>query len=233
MKSNRIIQIGLLLLTTIFINTRLHAQSESSLGAFLAFPVGDFKSTDLENGGFAEQGWGIVFDSKTPINTRWALNSHSTYQWNNMNTEKIGEALTNEIGFDTEISESRYSPLVTTLGLIYSLPIGEKVKISPSGNAGVMFNNTKAFTIKIYDVSNNLLANEVVNFDNRVAFAYNFGVDLRFELIENLLALSLYGDYTGAKQKTEISIPSISSFDSFQKLQYMNFGVKLAVTRQN
>ncbi len=101
-----------------------------------------------------------------------------------------------------------------------------------NGTAGIMFNNTKAFTVKVYDANNTLIVNELFNFDNKVAFAYSFGADLKFVLIPDLVSLSLYTDYTSANQSTDISSQNIQENNSFQKLQYFNIGAKLVVVKK-
>ena len=209
---------------------------ENSFGVFIASPVGKFKSTDLDGGGFAENGWGLVFDSYSqptflPKNIK--LYSHSTYQWNKMDTRTISEKFTQALGNRTEVSESRYSPLLTTFGPHIDFGNGEKFKLGISATGGVMFNNTKAFAIRVFDVNDNLIFNELINFDNKVAFAYTFGANLRFQLIPELLALMVYFDYTSANQKTDINSQNISVSDSFQKLQYFNTGFKFVIKKQS
>jgi hypothetical protein len=204
---------------------------ESSFGAFIASPVGDFKSTSLEDGGFAKQGWGIVFDSRSKLTKSFSLYFHSTYQWNEMDTDVLEAKFTEYLGYRTTVSDSKYSPLLTTIGPAYDYKVSEKFRIGLNGTIGIMFNNTKAFTIKVYDENNNLLANELVNFDGNVAFAYTFGTEFVYDLIPQKLGISLYADYTSATQKSEISSPNLDAYDSFQKLQYFDMGIKLVMVR--
>jgi len=211
------------------------SQEENSFGAFIASPVGKFKSTNLDGGGFAKPGWGIVFDSKNNIKglpEGLSLYFHSTYQWNEMDTETLAQKFTEGLGNRTEISNSKYSPLLTTVGPSYEFSLGEKVKFGVNATAGIIFNNTKAFTIKVYDNNNVLIVNELVNFDDKVAFAYSFGAELKFVLVPELIGLSLYSDYTSANQTTDITSQNIQENDSFQKLQYFNTGIKLVFTKK-
>lgn len=205
------------------------AQSESSFGAFMSTPVGATASTNIENGGFAKTGWGIVFDSKNKFKglpKGLSLFLHSTYQWNKMDTEAIQEKFTEELQYRTEVSNSKYSPLLITAGPSYEIPLSEKFTFGVNATAGVLMNNTKAFTIKVYDQNNALLFNELINFEDKVAFAYTFGSELKYDLVPDVFGLSLYIDYTGASQKVEVTSPSISS-SSFEKLQFFNSGLKL------
>jgi hypothetical protein len=212
-----------------------YSQEENSFGVFLASPVSKFKSTDLDGGGFAKRGWGIVFDTKNTIKglpEGLSVYFHSTYQWNEMDTESLARKFTEGLGNKTEISDSKYSPLLTTVGPAYEFSLGEKVKFGVNATAGIMFNNTKAFTIKVYDSNNTLIVNELVNFDDKIAFAYSFGAELKFELVPELIGLSLYSDYTSANQSTDITSQNIQVNDSFQKLQYFNTGIKLVFTKK-
>lgn len=211
------------------------AQEESSFGAFIASPTGDFKSTSLTNGGFAKSGWGLVFDSKNKIGflpQGWSYYFHSTYQWNEMDTQAVGQKFTEVLGYRTTVSDSKYSPLLTTIGPVYDFSLGEKVKLGVKGGIGVIFSNTKAFTVTIYDANNNVLANELVNFDNNVAFAYNLGIDLNFQIVKDVVGITLFSDYTSANQSTELTFTKGDPQDSFQKLQYLNTGFKLVLMKK-
>ena len=211
------------------------AQEETSFGIFLASPVGDFKSTTLGDGGFAKSGGGIVFDSKYPVKqlpAGWSFIFHSTYQWNNMDNIALGQKFTEQSGYRTEVSNSKYSPVLTTIGPGYDFSLGSRIKLGLKAGIGVMFGNTKAFTVKVYDNNNNEIANQLVNFDNQISFAYSLGTELKFVIIENVFALSLYSDYTSSKQATELSFTSAPPVGSFQKLQYFNTGFKLVFMKK-
>ena len=211
------------------------AQEGSSFGAFVAMPVGSFKSTDIKDGGFAKTGWGLVFDSKSrakffPENL--SLYVHTTYQWNEMDNEKLSAAFTEALGYRTVVGESRYAPLLTTLGPSYLIPLSEKLQLVLNGTAGIMFNNTRAFGIRVYDTSGNEIVKEAVNFDNNVAFAYTLGLEFRFPLLKDIMGGALYIDYTGAKQNTTMTFDTVDPVKSFQKLQYLNWGFKFTVPKK-
>ena len=212
-----------------------YSQEESSFGAFISNPVGQFKSTDLENGGFAKTGWGIVFDSKNELkflSEGWFLYFHSTYQWNEMDTELVAEKFTEELGNRTEVSASRYSPILMTVGPAREFALSEKFTLGINTGLGIVFGNTKAFTVKVFDANDNELANELVNFDNRVAFAYTLGAEIKMMLVENLLGIALFADYTSANQKVELSFTTANPVDSFQKMQTINAGLRIVLKKQ-
>lgn len=227
---------GLLCLLFIsFYSFQSFGQSESSFGAFLASPVGKFKSTDIEEGGFAKSGWGIVFDSKRELPflpEGWSMYSHSTYQWNKMDTERISEEFTKILGANTVVSESRYSPILTTLGPAYDYIINDQLTFGINAGIGIMFNNTKAFTVKVFDENDNEIVSELVNFDNHVAFAYMGGAELNYEVYPDLITITLFLNYTGASQKTDLSFTTADPVDSFQQLQYLNTGFRIALKKQ-
>jgi hypothetical protein len=205
------------------------AQETSSLGVFIASPVGDFGSTSIDKGGFAQSGWGIVLDSRNKLKflpERWSLYLHSTYQWNTLNTQAVADKFTAKLGLRTTVSNSKYNPLLTTIGPAYDIPVSEKVSIGLRGSIGVMFNSTKAMTIKVYDAANTIIANELVNFDNNPAFAYTLGGEIRFVLVKDAISLALYADYTSANQTTDVTFTTADPSSSFEKLQYINTGFK-------
>ena len=214
--------------------SQVKAQEGSSFGAFVAVPVGNFKSTDLRNGGFAKTGWGIVFDSKSHFKSmpdNLFLYFHSTYQWNEMDTEALAAAFTKELGKRTTITESRYSPLLTTLGPSYVFDLTDKLKLALNGTVGIMFNNTRSLGIRVYDDNDTELLREAVSFDNNVAFAYTLGVELRFPLFKDLIGGAVYVDYTGAKQKTTLTFDTLDPIKSFEQLQYLNCGFKFTLPK--
>lgn len=217
-----------------FATISAYAQEETSFGAFFASPVGKFKSHDIQDGGFAEPGWGIVLDSKYKFKglpEGLTAYFHSTYQWNKMNSEALENSFTEYLGYKTVVSDSKYSPLVVTVGPSYEFKLSEKIKFGVNGTIGVLFNNTKAFTVKVYDQNNVELFNELINFDDNVAFAFTFGAELKYSLITDVLGISIYSDYTSANQKVDVTSTSINS-DTFQKLQYFNTGLKLVFVKK-
>ena len=230
-----IIRLSLFVLVALMASQGL-TQEKTIIAGFASFPVGDFGSTDLDKGGFAETGWGIALDSRMS-GKKWPqgleVYFHSTYQWNKMNTEAVSQAYTDTIGLRTVVSGSRYSPIIATLGPSYYYAINDKIEIGMYSGVGVLFNNTKAFSIKVYDDMGVNVLNEVVNFDNRPAFAYLFGIDIDFEVLEDILKIGLFADYSSAKQKTELSFSSAEPADTFQKLQYLNAGIKFIFIKRN
>lgn len=233
MKKNLTTSVLTIILSLCFVYS--YAQESSSFGAFMATPVGKFKSTDLDGGGFAKAGWGIVFDSKNNFNflpEPWSVYFHSTYQWNEMDSEAVSARFTEALGHKAIVSDSKYSPFLTTIGPAYDIDLGDRFQIALNGSVGIAFTSTKAFTVKVYDESDVMIINELVNFDNKVAFAYTAGAELKYELVKDLFSVALYFDYTGSNQSTDISFKTADPTESFQKLQYVNTGIKLVLNKK-
>lgn len=205
----------------------------TTFGAFASIPVGKFGSTDLENGGgFVKTGWGIVFDSKIRMDS-WkeffSLNLHSTYQWNQIDNQAVAKAYTEELGYRTEVGESRHSPIVMTLGPKFDFMLSQGLTLGVTGGVGIMFNNTKSFRLQVFDTQNNSIFNDVVQFDNNPGFTYSLGLDLTFEIVENLLDIALYADFNAANQTIAFEFGSIEPVKSVEEMRYLNTGIKLTL----
>lgn len=230
MKSRSTLSLSLFVIMTITTFSCLGQTSDegSSFGAFFAMPVGNFKSTG-EDGGFARPGWGLVFDSRYNakfLPKNMSIYFHSTYQWNKMDNNKIAERFTQALGNRTTATESRYSPLLTTIGPSYGISLGSSTRLIFNTGVGIMFNNTRAFSIVVYDDTNTEILRETINFDNDPAFAFLVGLELKFKLLQDIMGGAFYIDYTSAKQDTKLTFTSLDPINSFEKLQYLNMGFK-------
>jgi len=179
---------------------------------------------------------GVSFLTPTPTpfknQSHWGYRSHSTYSWNNMDTETMAQDFTEDLGLETRISDSRYSPLLTTIGPDFRIDASNKISINLYAWGGIVFTDTRAFTITVFDDMGDEVLKEVVNFDNNVAFGYNFGLDLQFNLIEDFVFLSLYTDYTGMNQKSTVSFDA-ENFEGLTKMRFLNYGFKITVIPPN
>lgn len=224
----------LILAILLFSSVALMAQDKgTTFGGFASIPVGKFGSTDLnDGGGFVKTGWGIVFDSKLR-GSSWkeffSLNLHSTYQWNQIDNEAVAIAYTEELGYRTEVGESRHAPIIITLGPKFDFGLTEGITLGVTGGAGVMFNNTKSFRLEVFDDQDNTIFNEVVKFDNNPAFTYTLGLDLTFKVIDDLLDIAVYADFNAANQALEFEFGSIEPVKSVEEMRYLNTGIKLTL----
>ena len=201
------------------------------LGAFASLPVGAFAATELQKGGFAEPGWGIALSSRvrTPnVYDRFWVYIHGSWQSNQMNTSALADAFTESIGFKTEVSSSKYAPIVACIGPSHQLIRG-KVNLFLNAGIGVLFNNTRAFSVTVYDKNGGIWINEVVSFVNNPAWAYQLGADLSFELIPERLEVSIFGQYTTANQRVDIYLSTNDNAGAFEELRFINTGIKLTL----
>lgn len=205
--------------------------SESQIGVFYSLPTGNFASTDYANdGGYAQPGWGIVFDSwRTPANWgNFGFFTHSTYQWNKLDAEQLAKDYSDALNLKVTATDSRYSPFVTTIGPSYTFSFGNGFQLGIGIAPGIMFNSTKGLTLDLYDNQGAHLETYQVNFDNNVAFAYYGVVQVNYTVVEDLFKVGLFADYTGATQKTELRVAGVTT-DSSQDISFMNFGFKFII----
>lgn len=205
--------------------------SETHMGVFYSMPTGAFASTDYRvDGGYAEPGWGLIFDSwRNPEN--WGnlgFLIHSTYQWNNINTNKLAMDYSDVLGLNVEASESRYAPILATIGPSYTIGVTDNFEVGIGVAAGVLFNNTKDISLDMYNNSGDLLESYHVGFDNNVAFAMYGQAYANYTLVPDLFKIGIFADYAGAKQNTSLKVAGETSKSS-QKISYMNFGVKFII----
>jgi hypothetical protein len=221
----------ILLIHTMFHMGELAAQRHIELGAFVAIPVGNFGSTEFPEGAFAKTGWGIAVSSRIPtpnVYERFSIYLHGSWQNNRINHQAVGQAFTERLGFDTEVSESRYSPVTATIGPSHHLIKG-RVDLFLNAGIGVLFNNTRAFSVKVYDMNGSLWINEVVSFVNNPAWAYLLGFDLSTDIISDRLRISLFADYIAANQEVDIYLSTETNAGAFEELRFLNAGLKLAL----
>ncbi|NVK29224.1 MAG: hypothetical protein HWE14_14320 [Flavobacteriia bacterium] len=208
---------------------------ETQFGAFVAQPVGAFGSTDYANdGGYAETGWGIIVDdmSRPEGWGNFGYLFHSTYQWNTINTEQLAADYTEAIGSEFTATESRYSPLLTTIGPTYDLELASDLTLGFAAGAGILFNNTRDITLDQYDSFGNHVESYHIAFDNNVSFAYYGQINLRYTLLRDQVRIALFADYTGSSQSTEVRLNG-DAIDSKQDITYITYGLKLILIGKN
>lgn len=215
----------------LFHNAELRAQQHIELGAFVAIPLGNFGSTEFPDGAFAETGWGIAVSSRIPtpnVYKRFSIYLHGSWQNNPMNHQAVGRAFTESLGYTTLVSESRYSPVTATVGPSHHLIRG-KIDLFLNGGIGVLFNNTRAFSVKVYDNNGSIWIDEVVSFVNNPAWAYLLGFDLSTEIISDRFRVTLFAEYIGAEQKVDIYLSTDDNAGAFEQLQFVNTGLKVSL----
>ncbi len=106
-----------------------HPTKATTIGAFIASPVGNFGSTDINNGGFAAPGWGVVFDSKTKIKNGLSYVFHSTYSWMDIDQEAMSKEFSDYLGLKAEVDGGQHQPFLSTIGLNYDFYFTKRVRI--------------------------------------------------------------------------------------------------------
>lgn len=195
------------------------------LQGFAAIPLGEFGKTDIENGGFAKQGYGVGFNSKNTIGKGFSFVFLTTYSWVDIDAEAMSKEFTKYLNSRTEISGGQHQPLLTTVGLNYDYYITDRIKFGINGQAGVIYNSFRPFEIKTYDANNNLIYDDIISYESKFAFAYNFGFDVNFFLIPKVMAFQISADYYSGKLDTYLISQSFPPTKSVDKMQFLNLGI--------
>ena len=233
------------IMAILFITTRARAQSDTTslnqikkfenpyntneFGGIYAIPLGDFGSKDASSGGFATRGFGFSFDSKTYLFYGFSFVSHSVYSWVNLDANAMSDQLTKDLGLKTVITGGQHQPFVSTVGVNYNYYFTKKICLGVNAQAGILYNSFKPFELKIYDNSNNVIYNDLLGFDSKLAFAYCGGTDLSFSLIPHVLAFKLWATYTASNVDTYLTSKYTDPIKSITKMQFMNLGIGFVV----
>ncbi len=205
------------------------AKKTTSLGAMYCLPVGDFGSTSLEKGGFANPGWGLYFDSKSTFKSGLTFISHSTYAWVPLNRGAVAKAFTENLGLKTEVANGKHKPFLTTIGIGYDFKAAAFLTIGISAQGGVLYNSFKGFDMTVYDsTGTNVLFTDNFKYDSEFSFAYVFGAKFNFSLIKDLISFQLSVDYSGSKFDSYLRSYQLQPIKTTQHIQIVNIGAGFA-----
>lgn len=210
-------------------NPFTNVRKTTAIGAMASIPVGQFAGTDLEDGGYAQTGWGLYFDSKTILKSGLSFVSHSTYSWVPLNHNALAATFTSELGRRTEISGGKHMPFLTTLGLGYDFSPVRLLRLGITAQGGLMYNSFKGFDINVYDASNTLLFTDNLKFDSQFTVAYVFGPNAGVSLIKDLLDLQVSADYSASKFNSTLRSHNIAPIKTSQQIQLLNVGLGIVV----
>lgn len=210
-------------------NPFLTGKKSTSFGAMASVPVGQFSGTDLKDGGYAQTGWGLYFDSKTTLKSGLSFISHSTYSWVPLNHNALSNTFTTELGRKTEISGGKHMPFLTTLGIGYEINATSFLKFGVSAQGGLLYNSFKGFDINVYDANNALLFTDNLKFDSQFTFAYVFGVNASVNLVKDLVDLQVTADYSASKFTSTLRSHNIDPIKTSQQIQLVNVGLGIVV----
>lgn len=206
------------------------ASKVSSFGAMASVPVGQFSSTDLENGGFAKTGWGFFFDSKTVLKNGLSFISHSTYSWVPFNQAAMATTFSSELGKHTTVTGGKYMPFLTTLGVGYEFHPAPFLTFGITAQGGLMYNSSKSFELTVYDTDNTtVLFKDDMKFDAQFSLAYVFGAQVNFRLIKDLIDFQITGDYSASQFNSTLRGQNLDPIKTKQQIQLVNFGAGIVV----
>lgn len=206
------------------------ADKYTAIGAMASIPSGQFRSTDLKDGGYASTGWGLYFDSKTVLKSGLYFVSHSTYSWVPLNDAALNTSFTKELGKKTTINGGRHMPFLTTLGLGYEVHPKKFMTLGLSVQGGLMYNSFKSFDITVYDTDNTtVLFNDNLKYDSQFSFAYVVGAQVGFNLVKDLLDFQIIADYSASKFSSTLRGSSLPAIRTAQHIQLINVGAGIVV----
>jgi hypothetical protein len=213
-----------------FSNPFSKADKYTALGAMVSIPTGQFGSTDLKDGGYANTGWGLYFDSKTALKSGIYFVSHSTYSWVPLNDAALNTSFTRELGKKTTINGGKHMPFLTTIGLGYEVHPKKFMTLGLSLQGGLMYNSFKSFDITVYDADNTtVLFNDNLKYDSQFTFAYVVGAQLGFNLIKDLLDFQIIADYSASKFNSTLRGSTVQPIRTSQHIQLLNVGAGIVV----
>ncbi len=223
----------LYILTVIFLFANdLWAQESYSIGFLYSSPVGDYQSTDLENGSFAEPGWGVTIENKSALRN-WPdnlyLGFHFSYQRNKLDQDEVSRQFTEAIGnpaYAVDVIDGNYNPFTFMIGPFYDIFLTDKIFLGLKSGIGIMFTNIDPMVINITDNSGNEVFSEVLRTEGVPAFTYLLGLSLNLKLSE-YAGIGIFADYGGAKEQVEATFDNLPDFTSEYKLSYINTGLHL------
>lgn len=210
----------------------VEAQEKYSIGYFRSNPIGDYRSTDYENGSFAETGWGVMLQNKSSL-PNWpeglSLGLHLSYQENPINFPALSAALDEQLDgtVSTRVSGGRYNPFVVAIGPFYDLAIGEIFSIGVKTGFGVMFTNIDPIVIDVFNDQNVRIFNEVLRFEGRPAITYLFGLKVGAKLSQKV-TLGLFADHSAANEPVQTTSELLPTVNSVFRISYINTGVSLS-----
>jgi hypothetical protein len=205
-------------------------QKSTSINAVYAIPIGDFRKTDLDNGSYAGNGWGISLKTNNIFAGGISFASTNSYNWVDFNTKAFQEDWSNALGgLKTEISGGKHRPFFSTYGLGYNMKLAKNLRLNIGAQAGILYNSFKSLDVSVYDSTNALIYQDNLRMDSGFAFAYSFNAEIVYTLIPNLLGIQLSGDYTGSKFKTRLRSDHVNSVKTAEQLQFINIHLGIVI----
>lgn len=211
------------------------AQEQYIVGVFRANPIGKFASTNLEDGGFAKTGFGILLENKAR-DSSWPeglfFGTHFTYQSNELDRNSVEAAFNQELGgsFNTEVTGGNYNPFTITLGPFYDLALTEHVRLGLKSGIGFMITNIDPMLIVVRDDNRTALFSEVLRTEGIPTFTFLLGIDIGYSF-NDAFGIRVFADYTQAKEEVKATFETddiSSEFTSDFTLNAINTGIRIS-----
>ena len=214
----------------------LGAQNYLGVGYFQSIPVGDYASTNSNEAGFAEPGWGLMLEHTSAIRNLpdgFSLGFHFSYQKNGINTGALEAVLDEAIvgDFYTRAYSGGYHPLMVTLGPFYDWHLTDDFSIDFKTGLGVMFANLDPIFFEIREnATGDVAYSDYVNFISTASFVYLVGMDFTYTL-NDFWSISLFGNYSGARKEFDAFLNNLptNTVTSKFSFNYVNAGLKMHV----
>jgi len=220
----------LLLLAGLIAPNQLLAQSKYAIGTFASWPVGRYASTKPSDGGFAQPGWGIMFENEARFKS-WpqifSMGLHLSYQQNAMDNTAMARAFSTALNVRTEVTEAKYRPLLITLGPFFDIPLSSRLDLGIKTGIGFAITNIDAFNLSVYPTSG---APVVYNIDFKTspAFTYLLGLNAEYK-INDIIVLTSFVDFSGARSKVDSFVGTVARTQSDYDLLFLNTGLGIAI----
>jgi len=221
----------------VFLSAACFSQQQLSAGLTYSQPVGAYGSTSLSDGGFAEPGWGLLFESKT-AQPNWPfglqLGFHFSYQEHEFSQSELTRAfdqyfqeLFGNDQYSTLISIGYYKPLIMTLGPFYDFHLSEEWTVNIKSGLGVLFVNMDPMRFNILDQNNEIIAQEVLEFEGNAVFTYFIGGAISYKLSDDW-QLGFSVDHSAAEEDITTTFSRGSAIDASQRISILNLGLQLS-----
>ena len=209
----------------------LFAQGKYAIGTFVSWPVGNFGSTAVGDGSFAQPGWGIVFEDEARFKS-WpdifSLGLHISYQQNAMDHNAMAQAFSARLNLPAEVSEAKYRPLLITLGPFFDIPITPKIDIGIKTGIGFALTNIDSFELTVYPSPNEAPVQYGVDFKSSPSFTYLLGINGELK-VSRVIGLTAFVDFSSARSKLESFVANVGRTQSHYDLSFVNTGLGIAV----
>lgn len=201
--------------------------NSNTFSGIFAMPIGNFGSNDVNTGGFATNGYGFAFDSKSYLTHGISFISHSSYSWVDLDSKSMSEELTKSLGLKTELLNGQHRPFFSTIGVNYDYYFNSRINFGVNAQAGILYNSFRPMEMKVYDANNSVIYSDILSFNSNFSFAYCFGANVTFAIIPHVLAFQLSADYSAGKLDTYLVSQNMEPIKSLEKLELLNLSAGL------